>query len=60
MNGWIAVTTDQLEGLVQNQPTLKPYWAGVFASDTLPERPVKDEPRAYIINTDPIRHPGQH
>ena len=53
---WVAVTTDRLEGLAQNEPTLKP-WVGVFANNTLP---LKDEPRAYIINTDPIRHPGQH
>ena len=30
----------------------------MFASDTLRKCPVKDEPRAYIINTDPVRHPG--
>ena len=46
----IATSDQQLRHLGYHDPDLAPYFAGVFPSDGLPARPVKDEPRGYIVN----------
>lgn len=56
----VATTTHQLEALARHDERLQPFFAGVFASDTLPSRPVTDRPQGYIVNVDPIDRPGSH
>ena len=57
---WIAVSDRQLDTLALHEPSLEPYFVGVFAADTLPTRPRRDRAQAYIVNTDPRDRPGRH
>ena len=57
---WVAVSNHQLETLAKQDPSLTPYLAGVFAADTLPSKPKRVQPQAYIVNTDPQDRPGRH
>ena len=57
---WWALSNEELSRLAQADPTLAPYFVGVFASDHLPTSPHRQGPQAYVVNTDPHRRPGQH
>ncbi|KAK3921624.1 Protease, partial [Frankliniella fusca] len=48
-----------LEAVLLKDPHAAPYFAGVFASDTLP-RTIQQKPALIIVNTDPIKRPGAH
>ena len=50
----------QLDHLATADDILKPYFYGTVACDRLPHRPIKKEPRGYIVNTDPHYRAGQH
>ena len=56
----IATSDQQLRHLGYRDPDLAPYFAGVFASDRLPARPVEDEPRGYIVNIDTHDQAGSY
>ena len=49
----------QLQRIVNQLKDLKPFFRGVFSSDTLPEC-VQKFPSAYICNTDPAGTEGSH
>ena len=55
-----ALSNEELSRLAQADPTLAPYFVGVFASDHLPTSPHRQSLQAYVVNTDPHRRPGQH
>ena len=55
----VALSDQQLTYLAQQDPVLKSYFQGVFASDQLPDSPSK-RTSAYIVNTDPHDKPGRH
>ena len=57
---WWALSNEELSRLAQADPTLAPYFVGVFASDHLPTSPHRQGPQAYVVNTDPHSRPGQH
>ena len=57
---WWALSNEELSRLAQADPTLAPYFVGVFASDHLPTSPHRQGPQAYVVNTDPHRRQGQH
>lgn len=57
---FVATTTQQLETLAQHDARLRPYFAGVFASDALPSSPSKAHPRGYIVNVDRREEQGSH
>lgn len=48
-----------LEAVLRRDPHVAPYFEGVFAADTLP-RGSRHRPSFYVVNSDPIRKPGQH
>ena len=48
----IATSDQQLRHLGYHDLDLAPYFAGVFAIDRHPTRPVEDGPRGYIVNID--------
>ena len=50
----------QLDHLATADAILKPYFYGTVACDRLPRRPIKKEPRGYIVNTDPHYRGGRH
>ena len=56
----VALTTSQLNQLVNNDPCLKPFYYDTLACDEMPKRPSKNKPQAYIVNTDRKGQPGQH
>ena len=56
----VATSDQQLRHLGRREPHLGPYFAGVFASDLLPKRPVRDRPQGYIVNLDTPDLPGTH
>jgi len=39
---------------------LKSYFYGTVACDQLLHRPIRKEPRGYIVNTNPHNQPGRH
>ena len=49
-----------MDHLATADAILKPYFYGTVACDRLPRRPIKKEPRGYIVNTDPRDRPGRH
>lgn len=51
--------TLQVSHALQQHPITGPYFAGVYASDRLPQH-VPFYPCAMVWNTDPARRPGQH
>ena len=51
--------TSQLNQLVENDPRLKPFYYGTLACDEMPNRPPKNKPQAYIVNTDRKAQPAQ-
>ena len=57
---FVPFTTEQLSYLAKQDPYLAPIFEGVFAVDQLPGLPDKFQPRAYIVNTDPIDKSGTH
>ena len=57
---YVALTDQQLSYLAREDPALKCVFYGTVPCDGLPKSPVKDKPRAYIVNTDPHDQPGQH
>ena len=57
---WLALSNEELTWLAQEDPTLVPYFVGVFASDCLPTSLHRQGPQAYVVNTDPHGRPGQH
>ena len=56
----VPTTDQQLRYLGRHHPQLQYDFAGVFASDQLPSRPVRDRPQGYIVNVDPHDRPGSH
>jgi len=56
----VALTDQQLTYLAREDPCLKPVFYGTVPCDGLPKYPIKTQPRAYIVNTDPEDKPGQH
>ena len=56
----VATSDQQLRYLGRQEPHLAPHFAGVFASDLLPKRPVRDRPQGYIVNLDTRDEPGTH
>ena len=57
---WLALSNEELTRLAQEDPTLAPYFVGVFASDRLLASPHRQGSQAYVVNTDPHGRPGQH
>ena len=55
-----ALSTEQLERLAKQHPSLSTYYVGVYAADTLPKTPWYRCPQAYIVNTDPKHRSGRH
>lgn len=53
------MNSKQLLDFVHNEPVLKRFVTGVYASNTLPET-VTRYPSAFIINTQPLQFPGEH
>ena len=53
------MNSKQLLDLVHNEPILKRFVKGVYASNTVPEV-VTRYPSAFIINTEPLPLPGEH
>lgn len=51
--------TMQLMNIVKSLRSLEPYFRGIYACNTLPDR-VRRFPSAYICNTDPIEKKGTH
>ena len=56
----VPLNNVQLDHLAKADAILKPYFYGTVACDRLPRRPIKKEPRGYIVNTDPHDQPGRH
>ena len=56
----IATSDQQLRQVRMVTAQVAPYFAGVFASDCLPSRPVKERPQGYIVNLNPHHRPGSH
>ena len=56
----VALTDQKLTFLAREDPCLKQIYYGTIPFDRLPKFPVKNKPRAYIVNTDPPDKPGQH
>ena len=56
----VPLNNIQLDHLAKADAILKPYFYGTVACDRLPRRPIKKEPRRYIVNTDPHDRPGRH
>ena len=54
---FVPTTTKQLATLAEHDTHLRPYLAGVLASDRLPASPIKSRPQGYIVNVD--RHDAQ-
>ena len=52
---WLVLSNEELTRLAQEDPTLAPYFVGVFASDRLPASPHRQGPQAYMVNPDPHR-----
>ena len=53
------MNTLELIQVANSHPKLKKYFKGVYAVDQIPKL-VHSYPSAYIINTQPIRKPGDH
>lgn len=51
--------TIQLMNIVKSPRSLEPYFRGIYACNTLPDR-VRRFPSAYICNTDPIEKKDTH
>lgn len=49
----------QLINIVESLKKLKPYFQGIYACNTLPDR-VRRFPSAYVCNTDLIEKKGTH
>ena len=57
----VILTTSQLNQLARHHPTLAPHYYGAVPCDGLPEHPMElQQPKGYIVNTDPTGEPGQH
>ena len=56
----VPTTDEQLRHLAEDDPHLGPHFAGVFPSDRLPPRPIRDRAQGYIVNVDPHDRPGSH
>ena len=56
----VPLNNVQLDHLATADAILKPYFYGTLAWDRLPSRPIKKEPRGYIVNTDPHYRGGRH
>ena len=56
----VPLNNVQLDHLATADAILKPYFYATVASDRLPRRPIKKEPRGYIVNTDPHYRVGRH
>ena len=51
----------QINNLLYNCGSTKQIFKGVFACDTLPDTPKRQQrPAAFVVNTDEISRPGQH
>ena len=56
----VPLNNVQLDYLATADAILKPYVYGKVACDRLPHRPIKKEPRGYIVGTDPHYRAGRH
>ena len=57
---FVPTTTKQLATLAEHDTHLRPYFAGVLASDRLPASPIKSRPQGYIVNVDRHDSQGSH
>ena len=53
----VALNNVQLDYLAREGPVLKLHFYRTLACDRLPKKPLKTQPQAYIVNTDPITNP---
>ena len=56
----VALNNVQLDYLARDDPVLAPSFYKTVACDRLPKTPLKTQPQAYIVNTDPHHRPGEH
>ena len=56
----VVLNNVQLDLLARDDAILKPYFYGTVACDHLPSYPHRQEPRSYIMNTDPHDRPSKH
>ena len=56
----VPLNNGQLDHLATADAIFKPSFYGTVACDRLPRRPIKKEPREYIVNTDPHHRTGRH
>ena len=56
----VPLNNVQLDHLGTADAILIPYFYGTVACDRLPRRPIKKEPRGYIVNTDSRYREGRH
>jgi len=55
---FVALDTQQLNAIADQDPSLKKVFEGTWPCDLLPRHPKTKA--AYIVNTDPAGQPGQH
>ena len=55
---YVPLSTQELNRIANQDPTLKKIFGGTFPCDGLPRPPPKKV--CYIVNTDPAGQPGQH
>ena len=57
----VILTTSKLNQLARHHPTLASHYYGAVSCDGLPDHPLElQQPKGYIVNTDPAGEPGQH
>ena len=56
----VALNNVRLNYLAREDPVLKLHFYGTVGSNRLPKKPLKTQPQAYIVNTDPHHQPGEH
>lgn len=55
----VWLTTGQLNAISDSDTQLNKYFVRTLACDELRKTPVRQQPRAYVVNTDPANKPGQ-
>ncbi len=56
----VILNTSDLNQLAFHHPTLAIHFQGTFPCDKLPRPRTLDNPRGFIVNTDPSDMPGRH
>ena len=49
-----------LRAVCRQDPWIRPHFLDVYGADQVPCRPLGPYPCCAILNTDPVRQPGQH